>query len=75
MTTAGAVDDLQMTTAAEISTAAPELQEFRCERIDLDDVDLCRQIARDLEANFLFAHCGLGPDLHNFLLLSASCFP
>lgn len=35
----------------------------------LDDVDLCRQVARDLEANFLLTHCGLHPNLHDFLLL------
>jgi hypothetical protein len=34
----------------------------------LDDVDLSRQIARDLEANFLLTYCGLHPNLHDFLL-------
>ena len=30
----------------------------------LDEVDLGREIARDFETNFLFAHCGLRPDFH-----------
>ena len=34
----------------------------------LDDVDLGRQVRRDLEANFLLTNCGLCPNLHSFLL-------
>jgi hypothetical protein len=56
---------LQTTTAAEFSTAAPELLTSAASGSTLDDVDLGRQVARDLEANFLLANCGLGPDLHD----------
>jgi hypothetical protein len=35
----------------------------------LDDVDLCREVARNLEADFLLAHGGLGPNLHFCFLL------
>ena len=31
----------------------------------LDDVDLGRQVARDLEANFLLGNLGLRPNLHS----------
>ena len=31
---------------------------------DLDNVDLGRQVRRHFEADFLLAHCGLGPGLH-----------
>ena len=38
------------------------------ESFGLDDVDLGRQVARDLKANFLLTNLRLVPDLHNVLL-------
>jgi hypothetical protein len=56
---------LQTTTAAEFSTAAPELLTSAASGSTLDDVDLGRQVARNLEANFLLTNCGLRPGLHD----------
>lgn len=41
----------------------------------LDEVDLGRQVARDLEANFLLANFGLRPNLHDGFLHAVNCFP
>jgi len=59
---------LEKKTAADASTAVPFMtcMSGRSER-HLDDVDLSRQVARDLEANFLLANLRLVPDLHDFL--------
>jgi hypothetical protein len=38
----------------------------------LDDVDLGRQVRGNLEADFLLANGGLGPDFHDFLPPSRS---
>jgi len=36
--------------------------------LQLDDVDVGRQVRRHFEADFLFAHGGLGPGLHDDVL-------
>jgi hypothetical protein len=56
----------QTTTAAEMLDRRAKSAHTSCERTDkLDDVDLGRQVARDLEANFLLTNSGLRPDLHD----------
>jgi hypothetical protein len=57
---------LQKATAAACPTAVPiRLASARANlHHQLDDVDLCREVAGDLEADFLLAHGGLGPNLH-----------
>lgn len=37
-------------------------------RVNLDDVDLSWEVARDLKTNFLFANLWLHPNFHDFLL-------
>jgi len=54
-----------MTTAADGFDRRARTAQTRCERIDLDDVDLSRQVAGDFEADFLLTNCGLGPGLHD----------
>jgi hypothetical protein len=61
---------LKIATAAACSTAVPRLASARANlHHQLDDVDLCREVAGDLEADFLLAHGGLGPNLHFCFLL------
>jgi hypothetical protein len=54
----------QTATAVEMFDRRARTAQTRCERIDLDDVDLGRQVRGNLEADFLLTHCGLGPGLH-----------
>jgi hypothetical protein len=49
-----------------------------CETEDfiwLDEVDLCRKVARNFEADFLLANFGLRPGLHGFFLQAVTAFP
>jgi hypothetical protein len=55
-----------MLAAAETSAAACAVAESG----SLDDVDLGRQIARDLEADFLLTHLRLVPNFHGVSSLS-----
>lgn len=60
--------DAQKAAATAVAIAVlKKLAYMRAEPVNLDDVDFSWQIACDLKANFLLAHCGLCPGLHSFL--------
>src|SRR5262245_13064346 len=60
-------------TAAACSTAVPMTRQCASRpSSSLDDVDLCREVAGDLEADFLLANGRLGPYLHYCFLLFCS---
>lgn len=61
-------------TAADASTAVPSERACRGFTTSLDDVDLSRQVARNLEPNFLLTNLRLVPNLHDFLrCFSSNC--
>jgi hypothetical protein len=59
-------DGAHIRNAAVGKLLSPRL-ENQIGRIDLDEVDLGREIRSNFEADFLLANCGLRPGLHDVL--------